>query len=99
MTMNELRRMALCMLADYDARTPARLFSCPQELTIQQARASRPIESLRWLTVRLPEFGLHLSSGQVIPTGSPPQLFPVNPGTHVVVKTESVRKSHAEFIS
>ena len=37
MTENELRRMALCMLADYDARTPGELFSRPVDLTIPES--------------------------------------------------------------
>lgn len=37
MTANELRRMALCMLADFDARTPGELFSRPVDLTIPQS--------------------------------------------------------------
>ena len=37
MAKDELRRMALCMLADYDARTPGELFSRPVDLTIPQA--------------------------------------------------------------
>ena len=37
MTKDELRRMALRMLADYDARTPGELFSRPVDLTIPQS--------------------------------------------------------------
>lgn len=37
MTENERQRMALCMLADYDARTPGELFSRPVDLTIPQS--------------------------------------------------------------
>ena len=37
MAKNEIRRMALCMLADYDARTPGELFSGPVDLTIPQS--------------------------------------------------------------
>ena len=61
--------------------------------------AGRPIESLRWLAGRLAEFGLHLPRGQVILTGSPMDLFPVKPGTRVVVRAESIGRSCAEFIS
>ena len=50
---------------------------------------SRPIESLRWLAGRLAEQGLHLSEGQIVLTGSPMQLFPVAPGSHVIVMAES----------
>ena len=34
MAKDEIQRMALCMLADYDARTPGELFSLPVDLTI-----------------------------------------------------------------
>ena len=37
MAKDELRRMALRMLADYDARTPGELFACPVDLTIPQS--------------------------------------------------------------
>jgi 2-keto-4-pentenoate hydratase len=59
---------------------------------------SRPIESLRWLTGRLAEHGLFLSAGQIVLTGSPMQLFPVAPGSHVIVEAESMGQSRAEFI-
>jgi 2-keto-4-pentenoate hydratase len=45
-----------------------------------------PIESLRWLTGRLAQFGLELRKGQVILTGSPMKLFPVGPGSHIIVE-------------
>ena len=64
----------------------------------KSSSASRPIESLRWLAGRLAEFDLSLSQGQVILTGSPMNLFPVKPGTRVVVKAESIGISRAEFI-
>ena len=37
MVNDELRRMALCMLADYDARAAGALFSRPVDLTIPQS--------------------------------------------------------------
>ncbi|WP_406697761.1 fumarylacetoacetate hydrolase family protein [Singulisphaera sp. Ch08] len=46
-----------------------------------------PIESLRWLAGRLAQFGLQLCKGQVILTGSPMRLFPVAPGSRIVVET------------
>jgi 2-keto-4-pentenoate hydratase len=49
------------------------------------ALRDRTIESLRWLAGRLARFGLHLCKGQVILTGSPLKLFPVNPGSRIVV--------------
>ncbi|SIO31480.1 2-keto-4-pentenoate hydratase [Singulisphaera sp. GP187] len=45
-----------------------------------------PIESLRWLAGRLAQFGRQLCKGQVILTGSPMRLFPVAPGSHIVVE-------------
>ena len=45
-----------------------------------------PIESLRWLTGRLAECGLQLRRGQVVLTGSPLSLYPVAPGSRIVVE-------------
>lgn len=45
-----------------------------------------PIGSLRWLAGRLAPFGLRLCKGQVILTGSPMKLFPVGPGSRIVVE-------------
>jgi 2-keto-4-pentenoate hydratase len=59
---------------------------------------SRPVESLRWLAGRLAEQGLHLSEGQIVLTGSAMQLFPVVPGSHVIVDAKSMGQSRAEFI-
>ena len=67
-------------------------------IVTNSSSATRPMESLRWLANRLSEFGLNLLPGQVILTGSPMNLFPVKPGTHVVVKAESIGISWAEFI-
>ena len=44
-----------------------------------------PIESLRWLVGRLGRFGLNLCEGQIILTGSPMNLYPVAPGSRIVV--------------
>ncbi len=46
----------------------------------------RPIESLRWLTGQLAKFGLQLGKGQMILTGSPMKLYPVAPGSRIVVE-------------
>ena len=59
----------------------------------------RTIESLRWLAGRLARFGLHPCKGQVILTGSPLKLFPVFPGSRIVVNApplgvSSVRIDH-----
>src|SRR5260370_36381732 len=37
MAHDQLRQLALCLLADYDARAPGRLFGGPVELTAPQA--------------------------------------------------------------
>lgn len=63
------------------------------------ALRDRTIESLRWLAGRLARFGLHLCKGQVILTGSPMKLFPVIPGSRIVVDApplgvSSVRIDH-----
>jgi 2-keto-4-pentenoate hydratase len=60
---------------------------------------SQPIESLRWLAGRLAERGLFLKEGQIVLTGSPMELFPVEPGSHVTVKAEPLGESRAEFIA
>ncbi|MGO9463313.1 MAG: 2-oxo-hepta-3-ene-1,7-dioic acid hydratase, partial [Isosphaeraceae bacterium] len=44
------------------------------------------IESLRWLASRRAQFGLQLCKGQVILTGSPMKLYPVAPGSRIVVE-------------
>jgi 2-keto-4-pentenoate hydratase len=50
------------------------------------AQSRSPIESLRWLAGRLAQFGLQLCKGQVILTGSPMKLYPVFPGSRIVVE-------------
>ncbi len=45
-----------------------------------------PIQSLRWLAIRLAECGQRLYRGQVILTGSSLPLYPVGPGSEVVVE-------------
>jgi 2-keto-4-pentenoate hydratase len=45
-----------------------------------------PVRSLCWLAGRLAEFGLRLHPGQVILTGSPLPLFPIEAGSRVVVE-------------
>jgi 2-keto-4-pentenoate hydratase len=49
------------------------------------ALLDRPVESLRWLAGQLGKFGLPLEKDQVILTGSPMNLYPVAPGSRVVV--------------
>jgi 2-keto-4-pentenoate hydratase len=45
-----------------------------------------PIESVRWLAGRLATFRLRLFQGQLILTGSPLPLYPVAPGSRIVVE-------------
>ncbi|TSA02990.1 MAG: hypothetical protein D4R77_11900 [Planctomycetaceae bacterium] len=47
---------------------------------------TRPIDSLRWLADRLAQVNVQLRKGQVILTGSPMRLFPVAPGSRIVVE-------------
>ncbi len=61
------------------------------------ALRDRTIESLRWLAGRLARFGLHLCKGQVILTGSSLELFPVFPGSRVVVDAPPLGVSSVRF--
>ncbi|MGE3821444.1 MAG: 2-keto-4-pentenoate hydratase [Isosphaeraceae bacterium] len=45
-----------------------------------------PALALRWLAARLAAWDLRLRKGQVILTGSPLPLFPVKPGSRIVVE-------------
>jgi 2-keto-4-pentenoate hydratase len=56
-----------------------------------------PIESLRWLADRLAQFGRQLYKGQVILTGSPMRLYPVAPGSRIVVEAPPLGASCAEI--
>ena len=56
-----------------------------------------PIESLRWLAGRLAQFGLQLYKGQVILTGSPMKLYPVVPGSRIVVEAPPLGASCVEI--
>jgi 2-keto-4-pentenoate hydratase len=61
------------------------------------ASLSSPIESLRWLAVRLAQFGLPLCKGQVILTGSPMKLYPIAPGSRIVVEAPPLGASCVEI--
>ncbi len=63
------------------------------------ASLTRPIESLRWLASHLAQFRLHLRKGQVILTGSPMKLYPVAPGSRIVVEAPPLGKSWVEIDS
>lgn len=56
-----------------------------------------PAATLRWLTVRLADWGLQLSPGQVILSGSPLPLFPVEPGSRVVALARPLGMSSIEI--
>ena len=56
-----------------------------------------PIESLRWLAGRLAQFGRQLCKGQVILTGSPMKLYPVVPGSRIVVEAPPLGVSCVEI--
>ncbi len=56
-----------------------------------------PIASLRWLAARLGQHGLPLLRGQVILTGSPMKLYPVAPGSRVLVEAPPLGKSCVEI--
>ena len=55
-----------------------------------------PMQSLRWLAARLAEFGLCLTAGHVILTGSPLPLYPVGPGNRITVEAPPLAKSFAD---
>jgi 2-keto-4-pentenoate hydratase len=61
------------------------------------ARMVVPIRSLRWLAGRLARFGLQLWKGQVILTGSPMNLYPVGPGSRIVVEAGPLGASCVEI--
>jgi 2-keto-4-pentenoate hydratase len=67
------------------------------EAVEDSASLTCPIESLRWLAGRLAQFGLHLCKGQVILTGSPMQLYPVAPGSRIVVEAPPLGASCVEI--
>jgi len=62
------------------------------------ASLARPIESLRWLAGRLAQVNGQLRKGQVILTGSPMPLFPVTPGSRIVVEAPPLGASCVEIV-
>ena len=56
-----------------------------------------PIKSLRWLAGRLAQLGLQLCKGHVILTGSPMKLYPVGPGSRIVVEAPPCGASCVEI--
>jgi 2-keto-4-pentenoate hydratase len=56
-----------------------------------------PLSSLRWLAGRLAQLGLQLCKGQVILTGSPMKLYPVSPGSRIVVEAPPLGASCVEI--
>ena len=66
--------------------------------SVEEAKSlTSPVESLRRLAVRLAQFGLHLCKGQVILTGSPMNLYPVAPGSRIVVEAPPLGVSCVEI--
>jgi 2-keto-4-pentenoate hydratase len=70
------------------------------EVVVEAVRDSEsiasPIGTLRWLAERLSGLGLRLSKGQLILTGSPMKLYPVAPGSKIVVEAPPLGKTFAE---
>jgi 2-keto-4-pentenoate hydratase len=56
-----------------------------------------PIASLRWLAGRLAQIGLRLYKGQVILIGSALKLYPVAPGSRIVVEAPPLGASCVEI--
>jgi 2-keto-4-pentenoate hydratase len=57
----------------------------------------RAIGSLRWLAGQLAQLGLQLEKGQMILTGSPMKLYPVAPGSRIVVEAPPLGASVVEI--
>jgi 2-keto-4-pentenoate hydratase len=55
-----------------------------------------PVESLHWLATRLANLGQRLYRGQIVLTGSPLNLYPVDSG-RIVVDAPPLGVSHAEI--
>lgn len=70
----------------------------PGGVVAESSALRPPLASLRWLAGRLAESGLRLSQGQVVLTGSPMKLFPVAPGSRIVVEAAALGRSCAEII-
>jgi 2-keto-4-pentenoate hydratase len=66
---------------------------------VDSASLTCPIESLRWLASCVAEFGLQLCKGQVILTGSPLPLYPISPGSRIVVEAPPLGVSCVEIVS
>jgi 2-keto-4-pentenoate hydratase len=56
-----------------------------------------PAATLRWLSARLAGWGLQLLRGQVILTGSALPLFPIGPGSRVVVEARPLGRTSVEI--
>jgi 2-keto-4-pentenoate hydratase len=56
-----------------------------------------PMGALRWLAERLGRLGLGLSKGHLILTGSPMKLYPVLPGSKIVVQAPPLGMSWARI--
>jgi 2-keto-4-pentenoate hydratase len=56
-----------------------------------------PAATLRWLSIRLDEWGERLAGGQVILTGSPLPLYAVRPVSRVAVEARPLGRTYAEI--
>jgi 2-keto-4-pentenoate hydratase len=56
-----------------------------------------PVRSLSWLAGRLADVGLRLHPGQVILTGSPLPLFPIDAGSRVIVEAPPLESCCVEI--
>jgi 2-keto-4-pentenoate hydratase len=83
-------------LADLGHGLAIRINGAAVESFTESETIPGPLRSLRWLAGRLAEVGLHLSRGQVILTGSPMRLYPVGPGSTIVVDAHLLGTSRAE---
>ena len=71
---------------------------CSVGTTTEPWTMGGPAATLRWLVSRLAEQDEGLLGGQVILTGSALPLFPVGPGSRVVVEARLLGRSSAEVI-
>ncbi len=69
----------------------------PVGMTREPWTMGGPATTLRWLSAHLAGWGLQLRRGQVILTGSPLPLFPVEPGSRVVAEARPLGMSCVEI--
>jgi 2-keto-4-pentenoate hydratase len=66
-------------------------------MTVEPWTMGNAVATLRWLSSRLAECHLQLLRGQVILTGSALPLFPVEPGSRIVVEARPLGRSFVEI--